>query len=117
MEKVEKYIYEYRLNKEMTPKPELIVAEIKVSVNPKTYKRIGKTTRCSHASVWLKENVGKIVGTRLVLTERDDAKALNMFIAREQEHVELHTKYLQNAINRHDRIKAISHAIEDTEVR
>jgi hypothetical protein len=115
MEEVERYIYEYRLNKQVTPEPELIVAEIKVSVRPKTYKRIGRVTWHSYNRVWLKEDVGKIVGSQLVLTERDDAKALSIFIAREQENVELHKKYLQNAINRHDRIKAISHAIEDME--
>lgn len=115
MKEVEKFIYEYRIDKHVSEHPELVVAIIKVDVRPKTYRRIGKTTWHSYTRVWFKEDLGKIVAGRVILEERDDAKALELFIAREHENISEHEKCLQNAINRCNRVKAIPSAIEDTE--
>ena len=115
MGEVERFIYEYRIDKQVSEHPELVVAVIKVSVRPKTYRRIGRATWNSYTRVWFKEDLGKIVAGRVILEERNDAKALEIFIAQEDANVAQHEKYLQNAINRRKRIEALSSAIEDTE--
>lgn len=115
MKEVEKFIYEYRIDKHASDHPELVVAIIKVDVRPKTYRRIGRTTWNSYARVWFKEDLGKIVAGRVILEERNDAKALEVFIAQEAANVAQHERCLQNAINRRKRIEALSNATEDTE--
>ena len=115
MIETQKFIYEYRLEKQTTAEPKLIVDAIKVHVLPKTYRRVGRCTWNSSTRVWFKADEGVIVTGRLILPERDDAKALEVFMAKELENVELHKKYLKNATERYERIKALTGAVEGEE--
>ena len=112
-DEVEKFIYEYQLRKQATDHPELVLNMVKVSVRPKTYRRIGRGTLYSSTRVWFKEDEGKVISGSLILSERDDARALEAFVAKEVENVKMHEKFLDNAIERYERVKAITHAVED----
>ena len=111
----QKFIYEYWLEKQITSSPRLVVNAVKVDVLPKTFRRVGRRTWNSSTRVWFKADEGIVISGRMMLSERDDAKALKAFIAEELRNVELHERYLKNAIERCARIKSITSAVENEE--
>ena len=108
----QKFIYEYWLENQETPNPKLVVNAVKVDVLPKTYRRVGRRTWKSSTKVWFKVDEGVVISERLILSERDDAKALKAFVDEDAKKIALRERRLKNAIERFKRIKSITSAVE-----